>query len=106
MGYNSKENDELIFLIIIVRYNLRIVRINSNSNIEILTLLPLPDKKKKNTAVVKRDKTSGLDRNDHQKSSRLQAAHTSYQKRFNKVLSFVVMGASKDFLWISVLCRV
>ncbi len=25
------------------------------------------------------------------------AAHTSCQKRFNKVLSFVVMGASEDF---------
>ncbi len=42
---------------------------------------------------------------DRQKSLRLQAAHTSYQKRFNKVLSFVVMGASKDCLCIS-LCRV
>ncbi len=26
------------------------------------------------------------------------AAHTFYQKRFNKVLSFVVMGTSEDFL--------
>ncbi len=26
------------------------------------------------------------------------AVHTSYQKRFNKVLYFVVMGACKDFL--------
>ncbi len=29
------------------------------------------------------------------------AAHTSYQKRFNKVLSFVVMGASEDFLHVT-----
>ncbi len=29
------------------------------------------------------------------------AAHTSYQKRFNKVLSFVVMGASEDFLHLT-----
>ncbi len=34
-------------------------------------LLPLPDKKP-TTAVVKRDKTSGLDRNDRQKCSHLQ----------------------------------
>ncbi len=27
------------------------------------------------------------------------AAHTSYQKSFNKVLSFVVMCASEDFLY-------
>ncbi len=33
------------------------------------------------------------------------AAHTSYQKRLNKVMSFIVIGASKDFLCIS-LCRV
>ncbi len=46
-----------------------------------------------------------MDWTDRQKSSRLQAAHTSYQKRLNKVLSFVVMGESKDFLCIS-LCRV
>ncbi len=32
--------------------------------------------------------------------------HASYQKRFNKELSFVVMGVSKDFLCISLLCRV
>ncbi len=29
------------------------------------------------------------------------AAHASYQKKFNKVLSFVVMGASEDFLHIT-----
>ncbi len=29
------------------------------------------------------------------------AAHTSYQKRFNKVLSCVVMGASQDFLHLT-----
>ncbi len=29
------------------------------------------------------------------------AAHTSYQKRFNKVLSFVVMGVSEDFLHLT-----
>ncbi len=62
-------------------------------------LLPLPDKKP-TTAVVKRDKTSGLDRNDRQKCSRLQAPHTSYQKRFNKVLSFVVM----DYGMVCVTC--
>ncbi len=28
-------------------------------------------------------------------------AHTSYQKRFNKVLSFVVMGTSKDLFYAS-----
>ncbi len=28
-------------------------------------------------------------------------AHTSYQKRFNKVLSFVVMGVSEDFLHLT-----
>ncbi len=38
----------------------------------IVYLLPLPDKKTTTTAVVKRDKTSGLDRNDRQKLSRLQ----------------------------------
>ncbi len=65
--------------------------------------MPLPDKKLM-SAVVKRDKTSVPDRNYCQKCLRLQ--HTSYQKRFNKVLSFVVMGASEDFLCISRLCRV
>ncbi len=49
-------------------------------------------RQKPRTAVVKRDKTSGLDRNGHQKC---------YQKRFNKVLSFVVMGASEDFLHLT-----
>ncbi len=29
------------------------------------------------------------------------AAHTSYQKRFNKVLSFAVMGAFEDFLHLT-----
>ncbi len=29
------------------------------------------------------------------------AAHTSYQKRFNKVLSFVVMGAPDNFLHLT-----
>ncbi len=29
------------------------------------------------------------------------AAHVSYQKRFNKVLSFVVMGTSEDFLHLT-----
>ncbi len=28
-------------------------------------------------------------------------AHTCYQKRFNKVLYFVVMGASEDFLHLT-----
>ncbi len=41
-------------------------------------LLPLPDKKP-TTAVVKRDKTSGLDRNDHQKCSRLQRTCNGYR---------------------------
>ncbi len=50
-------------------------------------LLPLPDKKP-TTAEVKRDKTSGLDRNDCQKCLHLQRT----QQRFNKVLSFIVMG--------------
>ncbi len=53
-------------------------------------LLPLPDKKKQNiTAEIKRNKTSRLEGNDR---------HASYQKRFNKVLSFVVMGTSEGFL--------
>ncbi len=45
--------------------------------------------------MVKRDKMSGLDK----PSSKMLtfAVHTSYKKRFNKVLSFVVMGASEDF---------
>ncbi len=29
------------------------------------------------------------------------AAHTSYQKRFSKVWSFVVVGASEDFLHLT-----
>ncbi len=29
------------------------------------------------------------------------AAHATYQKRLNKVLSFVVMGASEDFLYLT-----
>ncbi len=29
------------------------------------------------------------------------AGHTSYQKRFNKVLPFVVMGGSEDFLHLT-----
>ncbi len=29
------------------------------------------------------------------------AAHTSYQKRFNKVLSLVVVSASEDFLHLT-----
>ncbi len=62
-------------------------------------LLPLPDKKT-TTAVLKRDKTSGLDRNGRQKCSRF-AAHTSYQKRFNKLFSFIVMGASEYFLHLT-----
>ncbi len=60
-------------------------------------LLPLPDKKTM-TAVVRRDKTSGLDRNGRQKCSCLQR---TYQKRFNKVLYFVVTGASEDFLHLT-----
>ncbi len=56
-------------------------------------LLPLPDKKPL-TTVVKQDKTS-----TGQKWSRI-SAHT-YQKRFNKVLSFVVMGTSEDFLHLT-----
>ncbi len=52
------------------------------------------------TAVVKHDKMSGLDRNDHQKCSHLQ--HTLLiRNRFNKVLSFVVMGTSDDFLHLT-----
>ncbi len=35
-------------------------------------LLPLPDKKTMTAVVIKCDKTSGLDRNDRQKSPRLQ----------------------------------
>ncbi len=57
-------------------------------------LLPLPDKKPL-TTVVKQDKTSALDRNDLG-----FAAHT-YQKRLNKVLSFVVLGTSEDFLHLT-----
>ncbi len=73
-------------------------------------LLPLPDKKNPTTAVVKRDKTSGPDRKDRQKMLAI-AVHTSYQKRLNKVLSFVVMDyglcyVSKDFLCFSWLCCV
>ncbi len=94
---SSKENDDLFFLIRIVRYNLGIARIKSEFwNIEMLTLLPLPEKKRLTLQLwlneIKRADWTYL---------RLQAAHT-YQKRFNKVLSFVIMGASKDFLWISV----
>ncbi len=63
-------------------------------------LLSLPDKKP-TAAVVKLDKTTGLDRNHHQTLSR-DAAHASYQKRFNKVLSFVVMGSSEDLMNMSV----
>ncbi len=59
-----------------------------------------PPDKKTMTAVVKHDKTSGLDRNDRQKCSHLQ--HTLLiRKRFNKVLSFVVMGTSDDFLHLT-----
>ncbi len=68
-----------------MRYNLGIARIKSEFlNIEILMLLPLPVKKRTTTAVVTRDKPSGLDRNDRQKCSHLQTAHTSYPNRFNK----------------------
>ncbi len=68
-----------------MRYNLGIARIKSEFlNIEILMLLPLPVKKKTMTAVVIRDKPSGLDRNDRQKCSQLQTVHTSYPNRFNK----------------------
>ncbi len=42
------------------------------------------------SAVVKRDKTSRLDRNHRQKMLAF-AAHISYQKRLNKVLSFIVV---------------
>ncbi len=66
-----------------------------NRNV-IVYLLPLPDKKTM-TAVVKRDKTSGLDTNNRQKCLRLQHTLFFYQKRFNKVLHFVVMGTSEDF---------
>ncbi len=59
-------------------------------------LLPLPEKYKKLTTVVKRDKTSGLDRNDRQNACVCSAHFLS--ERFNKVLSFVVMGVCKDFL--------
>ncbi len=63
-------------------------------------LLPLPDKKKTTTAVFKWDKN---ERTGQKRSSNMIAfaSHASYQKRFNKVLSFVVMGASKDFLHLT-----
>ncbi len=32
------------------------------------------------------------------------ASHTSYQKMFNKVLSFVLMGAFEDFLHLMSVC--
>ncbi len=59
----------------------------------IANLLPLPDEKP-TTAVVKRDKMSGLDRNDRQKCSLRTLL-------IRKVLSFVVMGASEDFLHLT-----
>ncbi len=67
-------------------------------------LLPVPDKKP-TTAVVKHDRTMWTGQKQSSKMLAF-AAHTSYQKRFNKVLSFVVMGVSKDFLCISPLCSV
>ncbi len=61
----------------------------------IVYLLPLPDKKNLQQRwlnVIKR-----ADRNNRKKSIAF-AVHTSYQKSFNKVMCFVVMGASEDFL--------
>ncbi len=43
------------------------------------------------TAVVKSDKTTGLDRNGHQNCLRLQCTLLIRKIRLNKVLSFVVM---------------
>ncbi len=60
-------------------------------------LLPLPDKKT-TTAVVKRDKTSGLDRKDRQKCLRLQR---TLLIRKGSIKYFVVMGASEDFLHVT-----
>ncbi len=51
-------------------------------------LMPLPDKKKNDDAVIKHNKTSRLNRNDFQKCSRLQR---TLLIRY-KVLSFVVMS--------------
>ncbi len=61
-------------------------------------LLPLPDKKP-TTAVVKRDKTS--ERQKRSSKTLAFAAHTSYQERFNKVLSFVIMGEYEYLLHLT-----
>ncbi len=60
-------------------------------------LLSLPDKKKKKQqlwliAISRADWTETI------VNMIAFAAQTSYQKKLNKVLSFVVMGASEDFL--------
>ncbi len=59
------------------KYNL-VVMLGARSDVVEAYLMPLSDKKT-TTAVVKRDKMSGLDRNDRQKML-LFAVHTSYQK--------------------------
>ncbi len=92
-------------------------RHSTGSNLKLYRIPAATARQKNRRHVVKRDKMSGLDRNDHQKlknpSKKMLAfaAHTSYQKRFNKVWSFVVMDyglcyVSKDFLCVSRLCRV
>ncbi len=64
-------------------------------------LLPLPDKNP-TTAVVKYDKT-GQKRSSKMLALRLQAARTLITK--GSILSFVVMSASEDFLYLTtVMC--
>ncbi len=66
-------------------------------------LLPLPDKKPR-TAVVKRDKTSGLDRNDRQKYSRLQ--HTLLIRKGSLTNCLLLLCARLKISCISGLCCV
>ncbi len=66
-------------------------------------LLPLPDKKP-TTAVVKRDKTSELDRNDHQKCSRLQ--RTLLIRKDSIKYCLLLLWASMNIYCISRLCPV
>ncbi len=57
----------------------------------------------KNTGKTVHSTVHSVHRTGQKRSSKMPAfaAHTSYQKRFNKVLSFVVMGASEDFLHLT-----
>ncbi len=66
-------------------------------------LLPLPDKKPR-TAVVKRDKTSGLDRNHRQKYSRLQ--HTLLIRKGSIKYCLLLLCARLKISCISRLCCV